>query len=253
MRSLFLILAGWSMMYNPLALIGVALVAALDLRAIARQARRPEQNHVAFFTVNGFVSILFFSCNPARMVVINGSQSSDEQTGTIPTIWLRPLVGGNHEEFCRILGGYPGHHDGGSNPALWGQLILRAKTTEVMSIAGRDIERATSDHQAADFIGAHLIETLSSLQRTYLSFCFLYVRRALKNIKSMAHCKLFTCKRRRFGGIILGLLHCRRLLAATSLWAIPRRLECVLPTGFGIRIRFVRLQPRLRKTCWYRC
>lgn len=162
------------------------------------------------------------------MVVIKMDTVFGRTNRTVPSVWLRPLVGHNHEQLVESWADTPVIIDGGSNPALWGQLIRQQKSTEVMSIAGRDIERASSDHQAADFIGAHLIETLSSLQRTYLSFCFLSVRRALEEHQiNGALQSLHSAKEE---GLVqhIGLHIAGPTLAATSLWRFHDAFECVL-------------------------
>jgi hypothetical protein len=65
-------------------------------------------------------------------------------------------------------------------PALFGAMLPRGVGAPLIQNSRLDLEYANGSGQAADMIQAHLIETLSSLQRSFLDFYFLRSKVALE-------------------------------------------------------------------------
>lgn len=66
------------------------------------------------------------------------------------------------------------------NPARWGH-VFGPTPHRLIAFGGRELETARDEQQAADFVTAHLISTLSCLGGRPLDLFFLRVRRALED------------------------------------------------------------------------
>ena len=70
--------------------------------------------------------------------------------------------------------------DVSGNPARWGH-VFGPTPHRLIAFGGRELETARDEQQAADFITAHLISTLSCLSGKPLDIFFLRVKRALED------------------------------------------------------------------------
>jgi aryl-alcohol dehydrogenase-like predicted oxidoreductase len=142
---------------------------------------------------------------------------------TVPTDpgddWIEPLVASALARKTVI--------DISTQPALWGG-FLRGTEATLMATGRHDVERATSEAQAADYVQAHLIEILSAIGRDHIDFYFMPYRRALEEFQINGAFEALETARQ--DGIIrhLGLAPVGPPLAALGLWQFHDAFDAIL-------------------------
>lgn len=99
-----------------------------------------------------------------------------------PSIWLRlgvPDIPAEIPDFVASAQDSQSALDVTCQPALWGRYLDADRSTTV-AMGGRDVESAHNSEQAADFVQAHLLQTLCGLRRESIDAYFLVIRRALE-------------------------------------------------------------------------
>lgn len=93
----------------------------------------------------------------------------------VPRLWFGPLPGGDQEALIEEICQEPAIIDVSAGAGRYGHL-LHGKDVMVCSFGGTDLSRATGGEHAASLLGAHLIETLSSIGRASVDFYFLRLK-----------------------------------------------------------------------------
>lgn len=96
----------------------------------------------------------------------------------VPRLWFGPLVGGDQSELIDEICKEPAVIDVSAGAGRYGH-YLHGRDVMTCSFGGLELERATGAGHAADLLGAHLIETLSSIGRPSLDFYYLRLRSKL--------------------------------------------------------------------------
>lgn len=97
----------------------------------------------------------------------------------VPRLWFGLMPGGDPAELVREVASEPAVVDVSGHAGLFGHL-LHGVEVQTASFGGLEIENAGDANHAATLVGAHLVETLSSIGRSTLDYYFLRVRKRLR-------------------------------------------------------------------------
>lgn len=149
-----------------------------------------------------------------------------------PPRWLRLLVpdaGDSASELidAAVASGLP--LDLSIQPALWGGALRRHATVPpLVGIGGEEIAHADRATQAADFVQAHLLQTLSALGREQIDFYFLRMRAPLEEVQIAGALECLEAARQEGHVRHLGLFADAPPVAVLAMWQFHDAFDALL-------------------------